>query len=105
VAIGSRKYLSNPKIKVRAEHKADYNYPLVSAASIIAKEVREKKYKIKEEIGEIAQDTLQILTKKIFRRKFKHLKAQSHIRQSWATIKNLRKKKTKKSYFNLCINP
>ncbi len=37
---------------IRAEHKADFNYPVVSAASILAKVIRDSEIeKIKEEIG------------------------------------------------------
>ncbi len=48
-----RKYLSfNPKI--RSEHKADYKYPVVSAASIIAKVERDEAIEeMKKEFGEI----------------------------------------------------
>lgn len=39
--------------KIVAEHKADVNYPLVSAASIIAKVIREREVaSIKQEIGD-----------------------------------------------------
>ena len=40
----------NQKIKIRAEHKADFHYPSVSAASIIAKTTRDSEIeKIKKE--------------------------------------------------------
>lgn len=44
--------LDNKKIKLVAEHKADVNYPVVSAASIIAKVIRDQKVdEIKKAIG------------------------------------------------------
>lgn len=47
-----RKGLENKKVRIVAEHKADVNHPIVSAASIIAKVVRDQKIEgIKKEIG------------------------------------------------------
>ena len=44
--------LKNKKIKVIAEHKADVNYPVVSAASILAKVTRDREIeKLKKKIG------------------------------------------------------
>jgi ribonuclease HII len=42
----------NQRIKLRAEHKADFHYPSVSAASIIAKTTRDSEIeKLKKEVG------------------------------------------------------
>jgi len=42
----------NKKIRIRAEHKADFHYPSVSAASIIAKTTRDSEIeKLKKELG------------------------------------------------------
>jgi len=47
-----KKLLDNPDIKIIMEHKADANYPVCSAASIIAKVAREDEMdKIKEKYG------------------------------------------------------
>lgn len=47
-----KKKLNNQKIKVIAEHKADINHPVVSAASILAKVTRDREIeKIKKKIG------------------------------------------------------
>jgi ribonuclease HII len=45
------KLVINKKIKIVSEHKADFNHPVVSAASIIAKETREDEIaKLKQEL-------------------------------------------------------
>ncbi len=47
-----KKYLKDKKIKLILEHKADVTYPVVSAASILAKVTRDAEIeKIKKEIG------------------------------------------------------
>src|SRR3989344_8497345 len=40
-----KRYIKNKEIELIAEHKADVNYPIVSAASIIAKCIREEEVK------------------------------------------------------------
>ena len=46
------KRIHNKKIRIVAEHKADLKYPVVSAASIIAKVTRDREIeKLKQEIG------------------------------------------------------
>lgn len=48
-----RLYLKNKNIEIIAEHKADVKFPIVSAASIIAKCIREEEVKkIEKMIGE-----------------------------------------------------
>ena len=74
------------------EHKADVNYPVVSAASIIAKVLRdaeikkiEEKYKVKVGSGYPADPyTIEFLRKG---------KKYPFIRQSWETYKNIVKEK------------
>ncbi len=47
-----RRHLSH-KVEIVCEHKADVTYPVVSAASIIAKTIRDEQiHKLEEEIGE-----------------------------------------------------
>jgi ribonuclease HII len=75
--------------KIIAKHKADVDYPLVSAASIIAKVTRERELsKIKEEIGEFGSgypsDARTVLFLKEYFKKNKKLPA--HVRRSWKTV-------------------
>ena len=79
-------------IKIIAEHKADVNYPLVSAASIIAKVTREKEIsKIKIEIGDFGsgypsdERTITFL-KDYFR---KNGRLPPHVRKSWKTVNTI----------------
>ena len=47
------KYLDNPKIDIVSEHKADVNYPIAGAASILAKVTRDAEIEnMKEELGD-----------------------------------------------------
>jgi len=86
------KKLIKDNITVKAEHRADTKYPIVSAASIIAKNQREqeiekikKEYKIEFGSG-YPNDPL---TKK-FLSTLKSDKLPNFIRKSWATIKKMR---------------
>ncbi|BAW31751.1 MAG TPA: ribonuclease HII [Methanothermobacter sp.] len=86
-----RKLIKNKNIIIKAEHKADTKYPIVSAASIIAKTQREKeiekiKKEYKVEFGSgYPNDPL---TKK-FLSTLKTDKLPDFIRKSWATIKKM----------------
>jgi ribonuclease HII len=89
---------NNLKINVEivAENKADKKYPVVSAASIIAKVIRDREiYKIKEKIninfgsGYPSDER----TVKAIKENYEILK--DYIRESWMTIKKIRKKDQK----------
>jgi ribonuclease HII len=95
------KYLSRSEIKIKAEHKADFNHPVVSAASIIAKETREIEVeKIIKELGNIGSGyPSDPNTKEFLEKNLENPKAQQYIRHSWATIKNLKNKEDQKKLF------
>jgi len=89
--------LDKPKnIILNCEHKADLNHPVVSAASIIAKEKREDEiYKLKQSLnidfgsGYPADPK----TKKFVTENFNNPKYKDLIRHSWNTIKKLKQQK------------
>jgi ribonuclease HII len=97
-----QKLLDNPKnIQLSCEHKADLHHPIVSAASIIAKEKREDEiYKLKLQLktdfgsGYPADPkTKDFITKNFNNEKYKHI-----IRFSWNTVKKLIKGNQKKLF-------
>lgn len=74
-------------LEVVCEHKADFNYPVVSAASILAKVVREEEVaKIKQEYGDIGSGyPADPFTKKFLQEHGARLKDSGIFRKSWAT--------------------
>jgi len=92
------KYLKNKKIELILEHKADFKYPIVSAASIIAKvtrdnEIKKIQKKIKEQIGSgYPSDPI---TKEFLLNNYN--KYPNIFRKEWAPWKKLNKKKKQKS--------
>ncbi|MCR4369226.1 MAG: ribonuclease HII [archaeon] len=86
-----KKYISFP-VKIISEHKADVNYPIVSAASIIAKVERDNAIKkIASSFGEIGSGyshddvTINFLKKYLL----EHNMLPEFARKSWATTKVL----------------
>jgi len=83
------------KVKIISEHKADAKYPVVSAASIIAKVERDKSIEqLKQEYGEeigsgyVADSrTIRFLTKWLE----KHGEYPDFVRKSWKPAKKLKK--------------
>ena len=89
--------IEKPKIiQLSCEHKADLNHPIVSAASIIAKEKREDeiyklKLKLKKDFGSgypADPKTKEFIIKNFDKEKYKRI-----IRFSWSTVKKLIKEK------------
>ncbi len=79
--------------KIKAEHKADANYPAVSSASIIAKVVRDREIeKLKKQYGDLGSGypadpkTKEFLLKNVD-------KDFNFIRYSWETARRLKKEK------------
>lgn len=91
-----RNNLNNKKIKLVVEHKADFKYPIVSAASILAKVTRDreiekikKKYKIDFGSGYPSDPkTVSFLEK--------NYKKYNFFRKSWVSWKEVAKKKGQK---------
>jgi ribonuclease HII len=89
---------NNLKINVEiiAENKADKKYPVVSAASIIAKVIRDKEIdKIKEKLNlDIGsgypsdEKTIEVLKKD-------YDKIKDYVRESWMTVKRIKKRNQK----------
>jgi ribonuclease HII len=97
------KLLHKPDIvKMRCEHKADFNHPVVSAASIVAKEKREEEVaRIKREKGidfgsGYPSDPV---TKEFIAANFEKEEYKDIIRFSWSTVKKLKSDKGQKTLF------
>ncbi|MEK6847263.1 MAG: ribonuclease HII [Nanoarchaeota archaeon] len=86
------KYITRPdNLEIHCEHKADFNHPVVGAASILAKVARERAIEIiKEQYGNLGSGYPSDPYTKAFLEKHKDtLKDSDIIRKSWATWKNL----------------
>lgn len=96
------KLIINKEIALKVEHKADFNHPVVSAASIIAKENREeqvaklsKQYNINFGSGYPSDPTTkEFIEKNHDKEEFKEI-----IRHSWATVKKLKQGTNQKKLF------
>jgi ribonuclease HII len=81
------------RAKIVSEHKADQNYPVVSAASIIAKVTRDECIRsIETELGEpigsgYTSDPVTVTFLQNYIKK--HGKCPPHTRESWETAKNI----------------
>jgi len=98
-----KKLLKNPEnIILKCEHKADLNHPIVSAASIIAKERRETEMKnlrktLKIDFGSgypADPKTKNFIKENYDNPKYKHI-----IRFSWSTVKKLIERKSQRKLF------
>lgn len=83
--------LDNKKIKLISEHKADIKYPVVSAASILAKVTRDREIELlKKKVGMdfgsgYPSDPNTVHFLRLHSEKFPEI-----LRHSWKTIKNLK---------------
>lgn len=94
----------NRKINLIAEHKADERYPVVSAASIMAKVKRDRKIKtIEKEINEPIGSGYPAdpKTKEFLKSYFKkNKKFPESVRHSWKTIQNIIDEQKQSRLFN-----
>jgi len=93
-----KKIENKSNLKILCEHKADYNYPIVSAASILAKVAREEEVeKIKEDYGEIGSGyPSDPITQGFLKKHGIKYQNSGIFRKSWQTWKNLFPEKDKK---------
>jgi len=91
-----KKLLTNQKIELIVEHKADINYPVCSAASILAKVKREEEVeKLKQKYGDIGPGyPAHPLTQKFVKENWD--KYPEIFRQTWVTYKKYAKGKGQK---------
>jgi len=98
-----QKLIKKPElISLICEHKADERYPVVSAASIVAKERREEeihKLRCKLEVDFGSGYPSDPKTVKFVKENFDNSRYKEIIRFSWSTIKKLVKAKGQKSLF------
>src|SRR3989344_6460900 len=95
-----QKYLEFTPAKMVLEHKADVKYPIVSAASILAKVERDRDIKtLSETYGEIGSgypsDPVTVTFLKSWIKEHKTLPP--IVRESWSTAEELKKSKKQKS--------
>jgi len=95
------KYISFPT-KMISEHKADFNYPIVSAASVIAKVERDNAIKkLAEEYGDIGSGyphdevTIKFLKNYLL----ENNKLPGFVRRSWQTILSIESERFQKKLF------
>lgn len=90
------KRIKNKKIKLIIEHKADFKYPIVGAASILAKVTRDKSIDdLKKKYGEIGSGYLtDEITQKFIKENFEF--HPEIFRKSWKTFENLKNEKNQK---------
>ncbi len=81
--------------KYEAEHNADENHPIVAAASICAKVLRDTKIEeIKKEVGDFGSGyPSDPKTIAFLKSKENLMKAAQHIRKKWKTLENIKQTK------------
>ena len=83
-----RKFFDH-EIEFVCENKADAKYPVVSAASIVGKVLRDNQIeRLHKEIGDFGSGyTHDPITVKFLKENFHRLEVQKHLRHEWSTIK------------------
>jgi ribonuclease HII len=88
------------KTEIIAEHKADHKYPIVSAASIIAKVMRDKHIdELKEKYGDFGSGYPSDPKTQEFLKENWNNPQIDFIRKQWASWKNIKKEKEQKKLF------
>ncbi|MGC9157055.1 MAG: ribonuclease HII [Candidatus Micrarchaeia archaeon] len=92
-SVGVKVKAEEEPIRVIAEHKADVRYPIVSAASIVAKVIRDREIeRIKQELGidfgsGYPSDKL---TRQALKSNLSNAEFQGFVRQKWRTLQEIR---------------
>jgi ribonuclease HII len=97
-----RKKLKNKEMNLITEHKADFNYPSVAAASILAKVTRDRYIDfLKEQIGiDFGSGYMtDEKTTKFLEKHWNNSKV-NFFRKQWASWKNMKLKKEQKNLFD-----
>ena len=94
--------LINKAMELVTEHKADYNYPIVAAASILAKVTRDKYIEyLKEKFGEdFGSGYMSDEKTQIFLKKHWNNNSINFFRKEWMSWKNIKKEKQQKRLFD-----
>ena len=94
--------LLKTKTILKVEHKADLNYPIVGAASILAKVTRDKEIEaIKKRLGDIGSGyPSDQITQKFLRENWQ--KHQKIFRHSWEPYKRYSRRLTQKTLMEAC---
>lgn len=94
-----RGFLKNQKVEIKAGHKYDSKFPIVSAASILAKVTRDREVsKIEKEMGEVIGSGYPSDPRTInFVKNRKDDKIVKYVRKTWSTWERLNPKKDQSS--------
>ncbi|PIU30424.1 ribonuclease HII [Candidatus Woesearchaeota archaeon CG07_land_8_20_14_0_80_44_23] len=94
-----KKRLAGIKVKITAEHKADFNYAFVGAASVLAKVIRDReieKMKSEMKIDFGSGYPSDPLTKAFIEKNWEKKAFSEIIRKSWAPVRERREQKAQK---------
>jgi ribonuclease HII len=97
--------INNKKLRLVAEHKADMNYPIVAAASILAKVTRDREIEKIMQQFDVDFGSGYLTDPKTIAFLEKNYDKYPFFRKSWSTWKNLAKKKNQKTLTNFVDVP